>query len=184
MVLLSERPGIKKISSLEDKFMYEIAAMYDAENRFLEAQQMMWQSCQHNALKSAIETHIRETEEQIHNLEEVFTILGQEVQRVNCDAAAGLISDAQKFMLLATNSPKIVDLGMVGGQCKIEQLEVACYRSLIKVAEQIGQNQVVQLLQQNLQQEEQTAQKLEQMMPQLLQEAKQPEAKASSARRN
>jgi ferritin-like metal-binding protein YciE len=43
----------------------------------------------------------------------------------------------------------------------------------------MGQNEIVQLLEQNLHQEEQTAQKLEQLMMQLVQEAKQPEAKAT-----
>lgn len=172
MVQVSERPGTAKISNLEQKFVYEIGAMYDAENRFLEAMQMMHRCCQHNEMKSLLETHIRETEQQIRNLEQVFKVLGQQPTRINCDAAAGLISDGQRFMLLASDNPKILDLGLAGGQAKVEHLEIACYRSLIKGAEQMGQNQIVQLLQQNLQQEEQTAQKIEQCMPQLLQEAK------------
>lgn len=34
MVQLSERPGTKKITNLQDKFIYEVGAMYDAEHRF------------------------------------------------------------------------------------------------------------------------------------------------------
>jgi ferritin-like metal-binding protein YciE len=183
MVQVSERPGTAKITNLQQKFIYEIGAIYDAENRFLEAQQMMHQCCQQNQLKSLLENHIRETEQQIRNLEQVFNILGQQPQRVNCDAAAGLISDGQRFMLLAVDNPKVLELGLAAGQAKVEQLEIACYRSLIKGAEQMGQNQVVQLLQQNLQQEEQTAKKIEQCMPQLLQEAKSYEVTAGSKSR-
>ncbi|MBD2294587.1 ferritin-like domain-containing protein [Anabaena sphaerica FACHB-251] len=171
MVQLSERPGVKRITSLQDKFIYEVGAMYDAENRFLEAQQVMWQSCQNDQLKSLIETHIRETEQQIRNLEQVFSTLGQQPQRVTCDAAAGVISDGQKLMLLAADNHTILDLGLAGGQSKVEHFEIACYRGLIKGAEQMGQKEVVQLLQQNLQQEEQTAQRIEQIIPQLLQKA-------------
>jgi ferritin-like metal-binding protein YciE len=72
---------------------------------------------------------------------------------------------------------------MVGGQSKVEQLEIACYRGLIKGAEQMGQNEVVRLLQENLQQEEQTAQRLERLLPELLQEAKSAEGKASGRSR-
>ncbi|MBE9201359.1 MULTISPECIES: DUF892 family protein [unclassified Nodularia (in: cyanobacteria)] len=171
MVQLSERPGTKKITNLQDKFIYEVGAMYDAEHRFLEAQQLMHQCCQNNQLKSLIETHIGETEQQIQNLSQVFKTLGQEPQRVTCDTAAGLVSDGQKLMLLAADNPKVLELGLAGAQSKVENLEIACYRGLIKVAEQMGQKQVVQLLQQNLQQEEQTAQKIDQCLPQLLQEA-------------
>ncbi|MDF5708766.1 MAG: DUF892 family protein [Nostoc sp. S4] len=182
MVQLSERPGTKKITNLRDKFIYELGGMYDAEQRFLEAQQLMLQCSQHNQLKSLLETHIRETEQQVKNLEQSFSTLGQQPQRVTCDAAAGLISDAQKLTLLAGDNPKIVELIMAGAQAKVKQLEIFAYRGLIKEAEQLGQNQVVQLLQQNLQQEQQTVQKLEQHMPQLLQEAKSAEGSTSGNR--
>ncbi|MEH1969478.1 MULTISPECIES: YciE/YciF ferroxidase family protein [unclassified Nostoc] len=172
MVQLSERPGTKKITNLRDKFLYELAAIYDAEHIFLEAQQLMWQYSQHNQLKSLIETHIRETEQQIRNLAQAFSTLGQQPQRVHCEVATALVSDGQKLILLSADNPTIVDLALAGEQAKVEQLEVVTYRGLIKDAEQLGQNQVVQLLQQNLQQEEQTAQKIEQLKPQLLQEAK------------
>lgn len=171
MVQLSERP-VAKITNLQEKFIYEVGAIYDAEHRFWEAQQMMLQCCQNNHLRSLLETHIRETEQQIENLEQVFQTLGQQPRRITCDAAAGMVSDGQKFMLLAADNPQILTLGLAGGQAKVEQLEIACYRGLIKAAEQMGQKEVVQLLQQNLQQEEQTAKKIEQHMPQLLKECK------------
>ena len=62
-------------------------------------------------------------------------------------------------------------------------MEIACYRRLIKVAEQMGQNQVVELLEQNLHQEEQVAQKLDQLIMQLLQEVKTPEVKSNAKAR-
>jgi ferritin-like metal-binding protein YciE len=43
------------------------------------------------------------------------------------------------------------------------------YRGLVTAAQQMGQDQIVDLLQQNLQEEEQTAQTAEQSAPQLLQ---------------
>jgi ferritin-like metal-binding protein YciE len=183
MVQLSERPGTKKISNPQEKFVYELCTMYDAENRFLEAQQMMLQCCENNQLRSLIETHIRETEQQIRNLEQVFSTLKQQPQRVNCESAAGLISDGQKLMLLTADNPKIVEQGIAGGQLAVEHLEIACYRCLIQCAQQMGQNQVVDLLQQNLQQEEQTAQRLEQLIPQLLQETSSKETKTTAKSR-
>lgn len=180
MVQLTERPGTKKITTLQQQFIYEVSRMYDAENRFLEAQQMMWECCQNNQLKSVIETHIQETEQHIENIEQVLSILGEQPQRVTCDVAAGLISECQKFSLLAATNTKLVDLGLATWHSKIEQLEIVSYRSLIKVAEQMQQGQIVQLLEQNLRQEEQTAQKLEQLMISLVQDCKQTETKTKS----
>ncbi|HLO88642.1 MAG TPA: DUF892 family protein [Nostocaceae cyanobacterium] len=183
MVQLTERPGTKKISNSQEKFVYELCAMYDAENCFLEALQIIYQSCENNQLRTVIETHIRETEEQISNLEQVFSILKQPAQRVHCEAAAGLVSDAQKFMLLATDNHKILEQGIVSGQLAVEHLEIACYRCLVHGAQQMGQNQIVDLLQQNLQQEEQTAKKLEQLMSQLSQETTPKEGKSTTKSR-
>ncbi|ARV59263.1 YciE/YciF family protein [Nostocales cyanobacterium HT-58-2] len=174
MVTAQERPAplaIAKITNLEDKFLYDTAGMYDAEIRFLEALQLTLPHIQNNQLKSLFETHIRETQQQIKNLEQVFSAIGQQPTRVNCDVAAGAVSDGQKEMLLSAETPSLLELTIAGEQAKVEHLEVISYRCLIQVAEQMGQNQVVELLRQNLQQEEQTVQKLEQCSPQLLQEA-------------
>jgi ferritin-like metal-binding protein YciE len=171
MVNVQERPGATKIRDLEQKFIYEICGIYDAEIRFLEAQQMMLQCVKNSQLKSMISSHIQETQQQIKNLEQVFSTMGQQPQRINCDAAAGLVSDGQKLMLLTAESPEILDLCLANGQAKVEQFEITCYRALVKGAEQMQQKQVMQLLQQNLQQEEQTFQKIEQSIPQLLQQA-------------
>ncbi|RUR76548.1 ferritin-like domain-containing protein [Chlorogloeopsis fritschii PCC 9212] len=172
MVNLQERPAaITKITNLQEKFAYELCSIYDAEHRFLEAQQMMLQCVVNDQLKSLLQTHIQETEQQIKNLEQIFSTMAQQPKRINCDAAAGLVSDGQKLMLLTTDNPSILDLAVAGAQAKVESFEVTCYRSLVAGAENMNQNEVVQLLQQNLQQEQQTAQKVEQCLPQLLQEA-------------
>jgi ferritin-like metal-binding protein YciE len=52
---------------------------------------------------------------------------------------------------------------------KVEHFEMGSYRGLITAAQQMGQDEIVDLLQQNLQQEEQTAQTAEQSAPELLQ---------------
>ncbi|HLP90574.1 MAG TPA: DUF892 family protein [Nostocaceae cyanobacterium] len=183
MVQLSERPSTRKITNPQEKFVYELCVMYDAENRFLEAQQMMCQCCENSQLRSLIETHIQETQQQIRNIEQVFSILKQQPQRVNCEAAAGVIGDSEKFMLLAADSPRLVEQGIAGGQLAVEHLEIACYRCLVKGAQQMGQDQIVELLQQNLRQEEQTAQKIEDLMPQLLQTTGTTQSKTTSKSR-
>ncbi|MFM9161134.1 MAG: ferritin-like domain-containing protein, partial [Dolichospermum sp.] len=85
MVQLTQRPITNKITNLQQKFIYEINTMFDAENRFLESQQMMWQCSQNNKFKMIIETHIQETEQHIKNLEQVLNILGEKPQRITCD---------------------------------------------------------------------------------------------------
>lgn len=169
MTTVNKPATIGRINTLEEKFIYEIGTIYDAEHRFLGAQQQMVQQATNDQLKSMLQTHIGQTEEQIRNLEQVFTAMAQAPKRINCEAAAGMVSDAQNLMK-AIDQPEILDTAMAGAQAKVEHFEITCYRSLILGAEQMGNNPVMELLRQNLQQEEQTAQTVEQCLPQLLQQ--------------
>lgn len=159
------------IKTLDEKFIHEIGDIYDAEHRFLEAQQEMMQQASDTKLKTMIREHIGQTEQHIRNLDQVYQLLGQKPQRVKCDAATGLVSEGQKGMKEASGNPAIRDCLIGGAASKVEHYEIASYRGLITGAEQMGQSQIASLLRQNLQQEEQTAQRLEQSAPQLLQNA-------------
>ncbi len=159
-----------KINTLDEKFAHELQDIYDAEHRFLEAQQEMMQQATSTKLQGMIQTHIRETEGQIKNLEQIFSLIGEKAKRVKCDAAAGLVSEGQKSMQEA-GTPEIRDCLIAGSAAKVEHYEVASYRGLVMGAQQTGNQELAALLQQNLLEEEQTAQKLEAAAPLLLQTA-------------
>jgi ferritin-like metal-binding protein YciE len=159
------------IKTLDEKMAYELGGIYDAEHQFLEAQQQMIQQASDGTVKTLLQQHIQQTEQQIRNLEQVFQTLGQQPKREKCQAAAGLVSDGQKLLKEVSGNPALIDLAIAGAQAKVEHFEIACYRGLVTGAQQAGQQQIVQLLQQNLQQEEQTAQRVEASTPQLVQQA-------------
>ncbi len=159
------------IRTLEEKFVHDLADIYDAEHRFLEAQQEMMQNAMSPQLKSMIQEHIGQTQQQIGNLEAVYTQLGSRPVRVKCDAAVGLVAEGQKGMQESLANPAVRDCMIAGSAAKVEHYEVASYRGLITAAEGMGQSQIASLLRQNLQQEEQTAQLVEQSVPMLLQQA-------------
>ncbi len=159
------------IKTLEEKFMHGLGDIYDAEHRFLEAQQTMLASADSEAVQSNLETHITETEQQIVNLTRVYEILGVTPERVSCDGAAGIVKEGNKLLSETEAVPALADLAITGSCSKVEHYEIAAYRGLISSAEAMGQTDIVRLLSENLQQEENTAQKLETSMPVLLQQA-------------
>jgi ferritin-like metal-binding protein YciE len=162
------------IQSTQEKFQHELGDIYDAEHRFLKGQHEMLKNATDPRLQQGIQEHIQQSEQQVQNLEQIFNILGQHPKGVKCDAAAGIVTEAQKSIGEAGNDA-LRDCVIDGAAAKVEHYEIASYRGLITGAQLMGQQQIVQLLQQNLQQEEQTAQKLEGMAPQLLQVAMQQE---------
>lgn len=170
--------GIMAIKNLQEKFIHSLGDIYDAEHRFLEAQQTLLQNANSNTVKELLETHITETEQQIVNLTKVYEILGLTPKRVACDGAKGIVTEGNKLVQETSDVPALTDLAIAGGCSKVEHYEIASYRGLIMGAEQMGQTEVVRLLTENLRQEENTAKKIESNMPTLFTNAAQ---KASQA---
>ena len=150
--------------------MHELGDIYDAEHRFLKGQQEMLKKASDSTLKVGLERHIAETEQQIGNLDQVFQILGAKPKAVPCEAAKGLVEEAKTGMTEA-KTDELRDCMIGGAAARVEHYEMAAYRGLLVDAELMGQQQIVKLLQQNLQQEEKTAQTLEQNAPMLAQRA-------------
>jgi ferritin-like metal-binding protein YciE len=161
------------INSLQEKFIHELRDIYDAEHQFLDGQQQMLQNATDPQLQSMITTHISQSQGQVRNLEKVFNLLGEEARRQTCDAAKGLVSEAQKGLKETANVPAIRDCMIGGAASKVEHYEIAAYRGLILGAQLMNQPEIVRLLQDNLTQEEQTARLVEQSAPALLEKAQQ-----------
>jgi ferritin-like metal-binding protein YciE len=110
--------------------------------------------------------HEQQTRQQIQNLDHVFQILGQQPQRIPCLAVQGLKQEHDTF-LTDNPTPNVLTMFDLGAAFKTEHYEIASYMGLIEMAQLMGQQQVVQLLQQNLQQEQEMARIVQQVSMQL-----------------
>ncbi len=163
------------IKTTQEKYLHELGDIYDAENRFLKAQQAMLKATTDATLKAGIEQHVAESEQQVANLEQVFQLLGEKAKAEPCDAAKGIVTEGQKNLKEA-GTDEIRDCLIGSSLMKVEHYEIVSYRGLVLGAEQMGNKEAAALLAQNLKQEEQTAAKLEQNAPKLLKKAMQAEA--------
>jgi ferritin-like metal-binding protein YciE len=154
----------------QEMFQHKVGDIYDAEHRFLTGQREMLTKATDPQLQGLILQHIEQTQQHIKNLDQVFNLLGQQPKGVMCDSAQGLVTEAQKAMHDAASDP-IRDVLIDTAAAKVEHYEIASYRGLITDAMLMGQTEIQNLLQQNLQQEEQMAQLLEQTAPQLVRKA-------------
>jgi ferritin-like metal-binding protein YciE len=152
------------ITTAKDLFIHELGDIYDAEQRILKMLPTMAQECANAQVSNAFQQHEQETRQQVLNLEQCFQILGVSPQQAKerCAAVEGLKQEHDSF-LKESPSQDILTMFDLGGACKTEYYEIASYRGLIEKATLMGQQQVAQLLQQNLQQEEAMAQRVEQI---------------------
>jgi ferritin-like metal-binding protein YciE len=163
------------IANMQELFVHELAEIYDAEHTFVFGLQAMDQGASDEDLRSAVQNHLEQTKGHIQNLEQVFNQLGQESYRETNEIAQGAAKELQKGLGEAHQSPELVDCVIISAAIKVEHFEIASYRALITGAQQMGHDEIVGLLQQNLQQEEQTAQVAENRAKGLLQKAMQAE---------
>ena len=56
------------ITNAQEKFVHELADMYDAEHQFLEAMGRMREMASDESLRMMLEEHMQQTEEQIQKL--------------------------------------------------------------------------------------------------------------------
>ena len=154
------------ISSSEEKFQHELADMYDAEHRFLEAMGKMRDMASDEKLQMILEDHMQQTEQQIANLEQVFSEIGKDPEREECMGSIGLVDEATK-MIEEAGTAQIRDAIIAGAATKAEHYEMVSYADLIDGAEMMKKRKAVNLLTRNRDQEVATARKLERISPRL-----------------
>jgi ferritin-like metal-binding protein YciE len=154
------------ITNSREKFVHELADTYDAEHQFLEAMQKMHENASDEKLKAMLEAHMAETRQQIANLEEVFSSIGEQPERQHCSGAEGIIEEGSKAMEEA-GTDELRDTFIVGGATKAEHYEMVSYADLIEGAEMLKFKKAARLLVQNREQEVRTARKLERTSPRL-----------------
>ncbi len=159
------------INSINELLLHELGDIYDAEHQFLKGQEEMLQGANDGTLRQMISTHIEETRQQIANIEQVYAVLGQKPERVMCDGAKGIVSEGQKGLRETAGASGVRDVAIANAAARVEHYEISAYKGLIVGAQLMGQTQIVSLLQQNLQQEQRTAQLVEQNLPILLETA-------------
>jgi ferritin-like metal-binding protein YciE len=154
------------ITNSREKFVHELADVYDAEHQFLEAMQKMHENAADEKLRTMLEEHMAETREQIGKLEQVFSSIDEQPKRQHCSGAEGIIEEGSKAMEEAATD-EIRDQFIVGGATKAEHYEMVSYADLIEGAEVLKMRKAVKLLTENREQEVRTARKLERTSPRL-----------------
>ncbi|HEY0791182.1 MAG TPA: ferritin-like domain-containing protein [Chthoniobacterales bacterium] len=148
-----------KLDSVRDLLLEELKDLYSAETQLVEALPKMAQAASSPELQSAFKQHLNETQGQVSRLEQVFQQLGQDPGGETCDAMKGLVKEAQHF-LTAQGAKEVIDAGLIGAAQRVEHYEMAGYGTARTLAQQVGENQIANLLQQTLEEESQANEKL------------------------
>ncbi|MHB1225261.1 MAG: YciE/YciF ferroxidase family protein [Gemmatimonadaceae bacterium] len=148
-----------KMRSLQDLYSHKLQDLYSAEEQITKALPKMMQSASNEQLKRGFEMHLRQTEQHMQRLDQLFQRLGQKGGEIECEGMRGIIKEGQKAMK-EVKDPDTLDAALIAAAQSVEHYEMAGYGTARTWARQLGREQDAQLLQQTLDEEEQTDRRL------------------------
>lgn len=147
------------INSLKDLLVDELKDLYSAEKQLVKALPKMAKAASNEELKEGILAHLEETKGHVERLEEAFGKLGVAAKAKTCEAMKGLIKEGEEAIEL--DAPDSVrDACIIGAAQRVEHYEMAAYGTARAFAEALGEDDVVELLQETLDEEGETNKKL------------------------
>jgi ferritin-like metal-binding protein YciE len=162
------------MKTLETLFFDELADIYDAETRMTKALPRMAKAASHEELRQAFEDHLEETRGHVEKVEAVFKAFGREAKAKKCPAMEGLVKEGDELAADHKGCPTI-NAALISAAQKVEHYEIASYGCLRAWADQLGNNEAADLLDEILDQEKAADKKLTELAQEGCNEAAQEE---------
>lgn len=110
-------------------------------------------------MRRGFEDHLEQTNGHIARLEQIFQKLGIKPAGKVCRAMEGLVAESEE-MLQEDARPTVRDAGLISITQRVEHYEMAGYGCVRTYAQELGDSEAANLLQQTLDAESETNEKL------------------------
>jgi len=145
--------------SLRELYIDELRDLYNAETQLVKALPKMAKAASNDQLREAFEEHLRQTSEHVSRLEQIFERLEEKPTGKKCLGMEGLVKEGAETMK-EDYPDEVKDAAIIGAAQRVEHYEMAGYGTVRAIAELLGENEDVSLLEQTLEEEKQADQKL------------------------
>ena len=148
-----------QINSLQDLLVHELQDALSAEKQLLEALPEMAMVASNPQLKECFELHQQQTEIHVERLHNLASELGIQEGEMVCKAMQGILEEGKEILSMEGDR-EAIDAALIASAQKVEHYEIASYGSAIAHAQQLGMDEAVTTLEETLQEEKETDQKL------------------------
>lgn len=152
-----------KMNTLDDLLADMVKDLYSAETQITKALPKLAKTASSDELRMAFEEHLSQTHKQIERLDKIGQQLEVRLKGKKCVGMEGIIEEG-KEVLEAEGEPEVIDLALIAAAQKVEHYEVASYSAAIDLAQLIGHEDVAGMLQETLDEEQQTSERLDQLV--------------------
>jgi ferritin-like metal-binding protein YciE len=148
-----------KHQALKELYVDELKDIYNAETQLVKALPKMAKAATSDELRTGFEEHLEQTSGHVQRLEQIFKALGEKPTGKKCKGMEGLVAEGQE-MMDEDFEDDLMDAALISAAQRVEHYEIAAYGTVRTYAELLGEDQAVTLLEQTLEEEKETDQKL------------------------
>src|ERR1043165_6688145 len=120
----------KDIQTLEDLFAHGLKDIYYAENQILTALPKLIDAATNPQLKKGLKDHLKETEEQVSRLEQIFVMREEKPKGTKCYGINGLLKEGDE-LIGDIGEKAVLDAAIIASAQAVEYYEITRYGALI-----------------------------------------------------
>ncbi|MDB5109707.1 MAG: hypothetical protein JWR67_821 [Mucilaginibacter sp.] len=140
-------------SKLKEFFIDQLEDLYWAEKKLVKTLPKMQEAATSSQLRDAFGNHLNQTQQHVSRLEQVFGIIGREVESTKCQAMAGIVDEGEDIIDETEEGTAQRDVGLIFAGQKAEHYEIATYGGMVNLAKTLGYDDAAGLLRQTLAEE-------------------------------
>ncbi len=148
-----------EMATLRELLIDELKDLYSAEKQITKALPRMAKAASSEKLRKGFQEHLAQTEEQINRLDRIFEELEESPRGKKCKGMEGLLQEGEELMQ-EDAQPDVMDAGLIAAAQHVEHYEIAGYGCVRTYANVLGMKKIAMLLEQTLEEEKATDQKL------------------------
>ena len=148
-----------ELQTLKDLYIKELKDLYSAENQIIKALPKMVKAATNEDLAAGFEEHLEQTREHAARLEKILKSHDETTRGPKCHGMEGVLEEG-KEMMEEEGDEEVIDAGLISAAQRVEHYEMAGYGCVVAYAKLLGDKAGAKLLQQTLDEEEQTDEKL------------------------
>ena len=168
-------------NSLRGLYVDELRDLYSAEKQLTKALPKMAKAATSDELRNGFTEHLEQTRGHVERLEQIFEALGERSGGKKCAGMEGLIEEGSE-VIGDDFEGNVMDAALIGAAQRVEHYEIAAYGTACAFAQLLGETEHLKLLQQTLDEEKQTDEKLTELSQEINAAANDQSSEESSSR--
>ena len=147
------------VKTLKDLVVESVEDMYNAEQQLTKVLPKLANKASNSKLREAFEGHLKQTENHIKRLDNVFRELDMSPKGKTCKGIKGIVSEGED-LLKEIEGDEVQDAALIAAAQKTEHYEISSYGTIINLSKRLGLKDSINYLKNNLDEEYEADDKL------------------------